>query len=130
MSDPDHVPRNPSLCNLLFDAGFIERYGHGIDMMRRVVEGRQDLELEFDVKPHRFDVVIKRNIDAVLDEMDKQILECVVGPTRSGQILERVKLSRPALLARLKRLGELGLVRKTGRGPATRYQQTGEGRGD
>ncbi len=123
LDDPDHVPRNPSLCNLLFDAGFIERYGHGIDMMRREVDGRHDLELEFDTRPHRFDVVLRRHIDVALDELDKLILECVPKPTRSGQILKRVPLSRPALLARLKKLEELGLVRKTGSGPATRYQQ-------
>jgi len=130
LSDPDHIPRNPSLCNLLFDAGFIERYGHGIDMMRREVEGRQDLELEFDVRPQRFDVVIEKRIDAALDELDKRILECVSRPARSGRILEKVQLSRPALLARLKRLEEMGLVRKTGRGPATRYQQTSTVRND
>ena len=91
------------------------------------MERRKDLELKFNVRPYRFDVVIERGIDAALDELDKTILVFLKGPTRSGEILDKVDISRPALLARLKRLEGMGLVRKSGRGPATRYQQTDVG---
>ena len=36
--EPTHKPVNPTLSQFMFDIGFIERYGAGIRMMRRLCE--------------------------------------------------------------------------------------------
>ncbi len=122
LSDPEHVPRNPSLCNLLYDSGFIERYGYGIKMMRKEVKKHPGIKLEFKVKPHMFEITLKKDLDIILDETDKKILEILTSPMRSSEISSYINMTKPTTLNHLKKLEQLGLVQRIGEGPQTRYK--------
>ncbi|MHC1576922.1 MAG: RNA-binding domain-containing protein [Methanosarcinaceae archaeon] len=121
IEDPEHVPRNPSLCNLLFEMGFIERYGYGIRMMKKMAEDDPLLSLELLTSPNRFDLTMSRHLESLLDDTDKKVLVMLSEPSSSSVIASQVGLSKPALLVHLKRLESLGLIKKTGAGPSTRY---------
>lgn len=121
IADPEHVPRNPSLSNLLYDTGFIERYGYGIRLIRREVAEYPFCSVEFSTVPNRFSVTFKRTVGSRVDEMDRRILEVIHSPRRSGEIAGEVGLSKPTVLRRLKTLEGLGLVRKEGAGAHVRY---------
>ena len=121
IEDPEHVPRNPALSNLLYDAGFIERYGYGIRLIRREVEEHPFCSVAFSTGPNRFGVTFRKMVGSLVDEVDRRILDAVREPRRSGEIALVVGLSRPTVLRRLKTLEGLGLIRKEGAGAHVRY---------
>ncbi len=123
LNDPDHIPRNPVLCTLMKDAGYIEKLGYGIRMMREECERHPFVEIEFRTSPMKFDVIFKKTLKSEeFDEIDKMILEILKNKElSSSQIAEKIGLSKPAVLNRLKRLISMGLVRAVGRGPRRKY---------
>jgi len=121
IEDPEHVPRNPALANLLYDAGFIERYGYGIRLIRREVEEHPFCSVAFSTGPNRFSLTFKKTVGSLVDETDQRILDAVREPRRSSEIALAVGLSRPTILRRLKTLEGLGLIRKEGAGAHVRY---------
>ncbi|MDQ1253117.1 MAG: ATP-dependent helicase RecG [Euryarchaeota archaeon] len=60
LDDPDHVPRNPSICSLLYDTGFIERYGYGIQLIKNETENHPLCSVTFKPDPNRFAVIFKK----------------------------------------------------------------------
>ena len=124
LEDPEHIPRNPSLCNLLYDMGYIERYGQGVMMMREEAKKHDGLELSFDVSSNRFALKMFNDISVILDRTDHDILSYIGEDTSSTILSDRVGLSIPAVLNRLKRMESMGLIKKTGRGPNTRYSRS------
>ena len=124
LKDPEHVPRNPSLCNLLYDMGYIERYGQGMIMMREEAKKHDGLELSFDVSSNRFALRLFNDIEVALDRTDHDILSYIGEDVSSSILSDRVGLSIPAVLKRLKRMENMGLIKKTGRGPKTRYSRS------
>ena len=121
IADPEHVPRNPALSNLLYDAGFIERYGYGIRLIRREVEEHPFCSVAFSTGPNRFSVTFRKKMGSLVDETDRRILDAVREPRKSGEIAGAVGLSRPTVVRRLKTLEGLGLIRKEGAGAHVRY---------
>ena len=121
LSDPEHVPRNPNLCQLFYDAGYIEKYGYGIRMIREECRRHGLVSVEFKSSPNKFEVVFKKRTEELLDDVDRKILELLVIPRRSGEISEAIDLSKPAVVERLKKLESLGLIRKTGKGAHVKY---------
>jgi len=121
LDDPEHIPRNPALCNLLFDTGFIERYGHGINMIRAEVKKKPWLKLDFDSRPHRFELTLLRNFDILLDHVDMEILKILTEPKKSGEISEVIGLSKPSVLFHVKKMMRFGFIKKVGEGPQTKY---------
>lgn len=119
--DPEHIPRNPSLSNLLFDSGYIERYGFGIKMIEEEVSKHKFCSVEFKVSPASFTVIFRKEISSLLDEMDNQILKMVQVPTKSGDIAVRLNVSKNTILKRIDKLEKLGLIEKKGSGPQTMY---------
>ena len=122
LDDPEHVPRNPYLCNLLYDAGFIERYGFGIHLMKGEAKHHSGLTLTFVTKPHVFDVILEHDVQEGLVEIDRKLLDILTHPMRSSEIAESLGKSKPTVLDHLRKLEEIGLVIKEGRGPHTRYR--------
>lgn len=122
LDDPDHVPRNPSICSLLYDTGFIERYGYGIQLIKKETENHPLCSVTFKPDPNRFAVIFKKTLSMVLDDYDKQILQSAVTPMKSSEISELTGLSKPTVLQHLKKLKELDLIKKTGSGAQTRYE--------
>jgi len=121
IKDPEHIPRNPSLSNLLFDAGYIERYGFGIKMIEEETKAHQFCTVEFKISPATFTVLFRKDISTTLDEMDKKILKLVHVPAKSGDIAAQLAVSKNTILKRIEKLEKLGLVEKKGSGPKTTY---------
>ena len=122
LRDPEHVPRNPSLSNLLYDTGFIERYGFGIKMIQREVERHSLCSVAFSDASNRFSVTFSRKSDALIDTTDREILEAIHEPLKSSEIADAVGLSKPTIVRRLKNLEGLRLVVREGTGAHVRYR--------
>jgi len=121
IDDPEHIPRNPRLCNLLYNAGYIERYGYGIRMMREEVEKHAELEIAFKTSPNTFTVALSMNREMIMDRSDEKMLQTLASPAKSSEIARALNISKPTTVKRLKRLVQLGFVKKRGEGPQTRY---------
>ncbi|RLF89453.1 transcriptional regulator [Thermococci archaeon] len=121
LEDPEHVPRNPNLCTLLYDTGYIEKYGYGLKLIREECKKHSLVEVEFKSSANKFEVIFRKKGQELLDDIDKRILEFLAIPRRTGEISEYVGLSKPAVLKRLERLEALGLVRAVGRGAHRKY---------
>lgn len=121
IADPEHIPRNPSLSNLLYDTGFIERYGYGIRLIRREVEEHPFCSVSFSTAPNRFNVTFRRDMGPLIDETDRMILDGIREPRKSSEIAGEIGVSRTTAVRRLKILEGLGLVRREGAGAHVRY---------
>jgi len=122
LSDPEHIPRNPTLCQLLYDTGFIEKYGYGIVMIREECKKHPLVNVEFKATANKFEVIFKKDVQSMLDEIDKNILKILSTPKRSGEIAKELGISKPTVLSHLKKLEGLRLIRKEGRSPHIRYR--------
>lgn len=122
LNDPEHVPRNPALCQLLYDAGFIEKYGYGIVMIREECEKHPVASVEFKATANKFEVIFGKEVGSLLDEVDKSILKILSTPKKSGELAKELGVSKPTVLSHLKKLEGLGLVKKEGRGPQVKYR--------
>jgi predicted HTH transcriptional regulator len=102
--------------------GYIERYGFGITNMIAVVEQHPFTEISFELLPTRTDVTFQRIQEKHIDDIDQKIIAMLDdGPASSSMIGRSVNLSRPAVVARLKKLIKIGLIRTKGKGPSTTY---------
>ncbi len=121
IKDPEHIPRNPSLSNLLYDSGYIERYGVGIKMIEEEVEKHPICSVEFKAAPASFAVIFRKDISSAIDDTDSQILKLINVPMKSGDIASRLKISKNTVLRRIEKLEKLGLAEKKGSGSHTCY---------
>jgi len=121
VENPEHIPRNPAICQFLYDSGFIERYGFGIIRMREAVSRHPFASLEILTGGMKTDVLFEAK-HKELDEIERKILVIVSGsPLSSSEIAQRLGLSRVSALKRMKRLEDMNLIKKTGKGKNTRY---------
>jgi ATP-dependent DNA helicase RecG len=120
---PEHVPRNPLLCSYLYDTGYIERYGFGLRKIREAVAAHPMVEVRFEVTPARVDVVFERRPGKALTEDEQRVLSLLErGPASSSGVAEVIGVSKPTALKRLRRLEELGLVERIGRGRGSLFR--------
>ncbi len=109
LENPEHIPRNPLICEYLFGMGYIERYGIGINVMRRECERHPLVELEFRKGPTFFEVVFRKSYGKIVDEKDRMIINLLKQGLSVKEISERIGISRSAIYKRLRRLRRLGL---------------------
>jgi len=121
INDPDHIPRNPTLCTLLYDVGYIERYGYGLKMIRDVIASYPWLALRFNSKGHKFEVIFEVIREKLVDDVDRKILELLSVERKSGELSKMLGVSKPTVLKRIKRLEQMGLVKSVGSGAHKRY---------
>lgn len=123
LDEPEHVPRNPLLCQLMFDIGYTEKYGYGIKMMRDLTKAHPIAQLNFEFDTFRFDVMFsKEKYFGIIEDLDRKILMILrEGPKSSSEIASLTKLSKPTVIARIKKMMSLGLIKVIGRGPKTVY---------
>lgn len=122
LDEPEHVPRNPVLCQLLFDIGYIEKYGYGIRMIRDCVDAHPLTTVKFKPKRMYFDVIFaKEKYMEVIDDIDKKILLLVEKPFSSSYIAKKIGMTRQAIVSRLNKLVSLSIIKKIGRGPRVKY---------
>jgi len=121
IKNPDHYPRNPLLCQYLYDCGYIERYGFGILRILEECDAHPYSNVRFDITPSKVDVVFYKKIVGI-DEVDRKIIAIIKDhPMSSSEIGSNVGLSKVSVLKRIKKLLVIMEVKKLGKGPGTRY---------
>ena len=119
--NPEHVPRNPLICQFLYDMGYIERYGYGIIRMREAVARHPFAEMKISTGAMKTEVIFKSTTPE-LDEIERSmVLILREEALSSGELARRVGLSKTAVLNKLKKLEALGLVKCKGQGRGRRY---------
>ncbi len=121
ITDPEHIPRNTALSNLLYDTGYIERYGFGIRMIHDEVARHPLCTVEFKPSSATFTVIFRKEMSLVMDDRDREIVKNLNKPMRSSEIAQLLGVSKPTAIRRLKKLEELNLVEREGKGAHTCY---------
>jgi len=123
IENPVHKPRNPLLSQYMYDMGYIEKYGSGINKIKRACEEHALVEVKFDLLPYRTEVVFEKTKLFELTESDKTIISAIQkGKTTSTEIAEYIKLSKVSTVSKLNNLINLGIIAKEGKGRSTRYR--------
>ncbi len=123
VEDPVHKPRNPLLSQYMYDMGYIEKYGSGINKIKRACEEHALVKAKFNLLPYRTEVVFEKNILFELTESDKTIISAIQrGRTTSTEIAEYMGLSKVSAVSKLNNLITLGIIAKEGKGRSTRYR--------
>ena len=131
---PIHEPVNPILSQFMYDVGFIERYGSGIKMMKRLSEewGNKAPRYELHLLETKviFDSPIQESTFIEIDDISEQLNErqknALFHIQRHGQIatkeyVEINRVSRQTAYAELRDLTNKGLFTAIGKGRGTRY---------
>ena len=133
---PFHEPVNPTLSQFMYDIGFIERYGSGIKMMKRLSKewGNKAPRYEFHPLETKiiFDSPIQESTYVEIDDISEQLNErqrnAFFYAQRHGQItrkeyIEINNVSVRIAYEELRDLTDKGLLHVTGKGRGTKYVQ-------
>jgi ATP-dependent DNA helicase RecG len=125
---PEHKPRNPQLAQYMYDMGYIEKYGSGINKIKKACSMHPFAEVEFLLKPYRTEVVFRKEKKLEFAETDQRILDALtgIGFATSTEISKVTGLSKVAVVKHLNALILIGAVEKVGKGRATRYSNAAE----
>ena len=119
--NPEHVPRNPLICQFLYDMGYIERYGYGLIRMREAVNRHPLAEMEILTGGMKTEVIF-RSSSLELDKIERKIILLMEdNEISSGELSRMLNLSKTTVLKRLKRLEHRGLIKSKGKGRNRRY---------
>lgn len=134
---PEHKPVNPTLCSLMYDIGFIEKYGSGIYMMKELCSkwGNEEPTYHFGSRETRliFKSPVKEitTIDiekvaemADLNERQLKALEYIQekGKITNREYRELTSISRNTATNDLQALVEKGILKQVGRGRGVYYE--------
>ena len=132
--NPRHVPVNPTLCQLMYDVGFIEKYGTGIFMMKELCKEYGIPEPAYELSEYETKLIFKSGGKAVLiAEIEKLGIElnerqriALRYVFREGFITNKIyanlnKVSNKTASLELKDLVKKGLLEVKGKGRATKY---------
>ncbi len=122
LNDPEHEPRNKAIAQMMYDMGYIEKYGYGILLMKEQCKKHPGVKLKFGISENKFDVIFEKE-EFFLDDVDRKILSLLSSKKRSSEIAKEIKMSKVAVLKRINRLISLGLVKKEGKGAGTYYSK-------
>lgn len=133
-NEPTHKPVNPTLSQFMFDVGFIERYGAGIRMMRRLCEewGNKAPRYEFHPLETKiiFDSPIQESTYVEIDDISEQLNErqknALFHVQKNGQITrkEYVQINHVSNTTAYEELTDMvgkNLLNVTGKGRGTKY---------
>ncbi len=120
--DPKPVPRNPWIYETAFQLGYVEKIGSGIELIRREADSSPYFSVSFEVDKEWTKVVFKRLYPEV-DEIGEALLSLLERERSTGELLGKVRVSRPTLLKHLKTLERLGLVERIGRGRGVKWRR-------
>ena len=134
--EPVHEPVNPILSQFMYDIGFIERYGSGIKMMKRLSEewGNKVPRYEFHPLETKiiFDSPIQESTYVEIDDISEQLSERQKNAfsyvQRHGHITRKEYIEINHVSVRiayeeLKDLTNKGLLHVIGKGRGTKYVQ-------
>ncbi len=115
---PRPVPRNPLLYDLMFQMGYVEKQGSGIESMKRIC-AINGISISYSISSYF--TTLEMRASSPLDETDMKILELLSDVPRASYVEQRLGMSRPAIVERLKKLERLGLVERRGRGRSVEW---------
>jgi ATP-dependent DNA helicase RecG len=131
---PKHVPVNPILCQLMYDVGFIEKYGSGIYMINELCKEWGIPRPEYELSEVETKVIFRSGGKAIviseieklgveMNERQRKALQYVLEKgfitNRSYQELNDV--GKKTAYLELSGLIEKGLLLSTGKGRSVRY---------
>ena len=119
--NPEHIPRNPLICQFLYDTGYIERYGYGLIRMREAIDKHPLAEMQIVTAAMKTEVIFKSK-GLELDEIERKIILLLEkSKLSSRQLAEMLNLSKTTVLKRLKKLEAQGIIKSKGSGRNRRY---------
>ena len=131
---PVHEPVNPILSQFMYDVGFIERYGSGIRMMKRLSEEWGNKAPRYELHPLEtkiiFDSPIQESTFIEIDDISEQLNErqkkALFHVEKNGQIatkeyVEINRVSRRVAYEELRDMTDKGLLSMIGKGRGTKY---------
>ncbi|RKU13761.1 hypothetical protein C6501_09200 [Candidatus Poribacteria bacterium] len=131
---PIHRPVNPILSQLMYDVGYVERYGSGIKMMQRLCKQSENKEPRFDLHPLEtkviFDSPIQEmtivEIDDISEDLNERQKNALFHVVKNGQIVTKEyveinRVSRGTAYVELRDLTDKGLLTVVGKGRGTKY---------
>ncbi len=133
---PVHEPVNPTLSQFMYDIGFIERYGSGIKMMKRLSKewGNKAPRYEFHPLETKiiFDSPIQESTFIEIDDISEQLNERQKnafsyvqkhGHIATKEYVEINSVSRRVAYEELRDMTNKGLLAMIGKGRGSRYVQ-------
>jgi len=119
---PHPVPRNPILYELMFQMGYVERQGRGIQLIKEECREHPFVSLDYEFETSFTILNFKKDIKSISNE-EKNILSSLSeGEKSAKKIASELDISKVTVLKKINRLIEWKLIEKTGRGPSTRYK--------
>jgi ATP-dependent DNA helicase RecG len=134
-NDVTSVPRNPRIADGAFRLGYMEARGFGIPTMPQVLKEWGLKQPEFRIDKGFFVVtfwgreatpILIRTTPEVLSKLESRqitLLELIEsrGKITSEDWMQKADIVRSTAVSDLKKLMQLGLIEKRGKGPATHY---------
>lgn len=120
---PIHKPRNPLISNLMYETGFVEKYGSGIKKIKKEMEKSKTSDFKYNEYILYTEISFYKKIKINLDSIDKKIISLLLNERKSSEIAKELKLSIPAVVSRLNKLISSNLVKKIGSGKNTKYKK-------
>lgn len=122
--NPEHIARNPLLCQYMHEWGYIEKYGVGIERVKKICSEHPLASVRFELKQSYTEVIFDKSKKmADIDDIDQKVFGLIKqGKDTSSQIAKAVGLSKVSVVKRISKLETLGLVRKLGKGRSSRYE--------
>lgn len=122
---PEHRPRNPLLARYFYDVGLVEKYGSGIEKIRRVC-AEAGVSVDFELTATSTTVVFRKGKkDFSPDKIDTIILKRMdSGPAGATEMAGIVKMTRQAVNKRLRALIKAQVVERGGTGARVLYRKT------
>ena len=131
---PMHKPVNPILTQLMYDVGFIERYGSGIKMMQRLCEEWENTKPRYELHPLETKVIFDSpiqdttivEIDDISEQLNDRQKNALFHVEKNGQIMTKEyveinRVSRGTAYLDLRDLTDKGLLTLVGKGRKSRY---------
>lgn len=123
VEDPRPVPRNPLLYELMFQSGYVERQGRGIQLIIEECEKHPFVDVEFKTKPNFTEVVFHRRPARGLNGTELKIYALLrTAPKSSSQLARELGISKVTVLKKLKKISDLGLIKVEGKGAQRKYR--------
>lgn len=121
-NNPQPVPRNPLLYELMFQAGYVERQGRGIELIYEECEKHPFISAEYVVENNFTTLLFKKEKES-LSEKEREIVSTLAESEKTAsEIASELDVSKPTVLKSIYQLIEIGFVEKIGSGPSTRYR--------
>ena len=131
---PIHRPVNPILSQLMYDVGFVERYGSGIKLMQRLCEEWENTAPRYELHPLETKVIFDSpiqdttllEIDDISEQLNERQKNALFHAEKNGQIatkeyVEINRVSRGIAYVELRDLTDKGLLSVIGKGRGTKY---------